>query len=146
MNKIALMVCASLASGCSTFPMLKQNANSPIASYVAPEISLSDSEKIAKDMAAFLSMQLPPAKTTIAVSPAPTLFHEMLFDELAWRGFGVVEYAEEDAVSLRYFLTPLDQGVLVRMRFNDSAASWFYSRTSNALSIGSAFAVRGDRK
>lgn len=141
MKKTALAICL-LTSGCATFPALKQSK--PSASYVSPEISLAESEEIARDMARFLSAQLPPAKTTIELDSSMSMFHEILFNELVWRGFGVIEHAPEDgdAVALRYFVTTLDTGIVIRMKYDRQVAGRFYNRVGNRLSFGNAYAVR----
>lgn len=145
MKKVALLACMSLASGCTTFPQVFKQTSAR-SSYVAPEVSHAESEKIARDMARFLSAQLPPAKTTIELGQAGTSFHDILFTELVWKGFGVVESKPEDGketVSLRYFVTPLDTGIAVRMKYNQQVAGRFYNRTgAGQLSFASAYAVR----
>lgn len=141
MKKTALAICL-LTSGCATFPALKQGK--PSGSYVAPEISQSESEEIARDMARFLAVRLSPAKTTIELDSSMSMFHEILFNELAWRGFGVIEHTSEDgdAVALRYFVTTLDTGIVIRMKYDRQVAGRFYNRVGNRLSFGNAYAVR----
>lgn len=139
MKKTAIAICL-LTSGCATFPALKQSK--PSASYVSPEISLSESEEIARDMARFLSVRLPPAKTTIELDSSVSMFHHFLFNELVWRGFGVVEHAEDGVVPLRYFVTTLDTGIVIRMKYDRQVAGRFYNRVGNRLSFGNAYAVR----
>lgn len=147
MRKSALIMSLSLAStGCATFPSfqmpsflaIKQSGR--IMDYVSPEVSLEESKKITADMAVFLADQLPPARTTIDLVPATNRFHEMLATELAWRGFGVSAGVEEDVVQLRYFVTILDAGIVVRMKYQDRMAGRFYQR-GNRL-IGGVYAVR----
>lgn len=145
MKRAALIACMSLAAGCTTFPQVfKQTAAR--SSYVAPEVSHAEYEKIARDMARFLSAQLPPAKTTIELDPSGTSFHDIFFNELVWRGFGVVESKPEDGentVPLRYFVTILDTGIVVRMKYSQQVAGRFYNRTgAGQLSFASAYAVR----
>lgn len=140
MKKVAVMVCLSLTSGCATFPQVfKQTAAR--TNYVAPEVNRDEAEKIARDMARFLSVQLPPAKTTIELDPSSTSFHDILFNELVWRGFGVVEHAEDDAVQLRYFVTILDAGIVVRMKYSQQVAGRFYNRKAGQL-LANAYVVR----
>lgn len=143
MRKLALIVGLSLAStGCATFPSLpiiKQSSRT--VNYVSPEVSIVESKRITADMAGFLSDQLPPARTTIDLVPATSRFHEMLATELAWRGFGVAEGSEEaGAVQLRYFVTTLDTGIVIRMKYKDQMAGRFYQR--GAVLMGGAYAVR----
>ena len=146
MRKAAMIMSLSLASaGCATFPsfpIIKQEKK--VMNYVAPEVSLADSEKIAADMARFLANQLPPARTTIGLSGSSSMFNEMLVNELAWRGFGISEGGsgdDEQVVQLRYFVTILDTGIVVRMRYNAHVAGRFYQRGTPLL--GGVYVVRG---
>lgn len=140
MKKVALMVCLSFTSGCATFPQVFKQA-SIRSNYVAPEISHAEAEKIAKDMARFLAMQLPPAKTTLELDHSGSPFHDTLFTELVWRGFGVVENPEDEAVRLGYFVTSLDKGILVRMKYGQHVAGRFYNRNAGQI-FANAYAVR----
>ena len=147
MKKVAMMVCLSFTSGCASFPQVSQVFNRPAArsNYIAPEISLGDTGRIARDMAKFLAVQLPPAKTTIELDPSGESFHDILSTELIWRGFGVVEHPEEDAVRVRYFVTSLDTGIVVRMKYNEQVAGRFYSRKAGQL-FANTYVVRGVTK
>lgn len=140
MKKVALMVCLSLTSGCATFPQVFKQTSAR-SNYVAPEVNRDESEKIARDMARFLAGQLPPAKITLEIDPSGTSFHDILFNELVWRGFGVVEHADADAIQLRYFVTILDTGIVVRMKYNQQVAGRFYNRKAGQL-LANAYVVR----
>lgn len=148
MRKSALIMGLSLAStGCATLssfqmpPFLAIKQSSRVMDYVSPEVSLDESRKITSDMALFLADQLPPARTTIDLVPATSQFHEMLASELAWRGFGVSYGSEEeDAVRLRYFVTLLDTGIVIRMKYRDRMAGRFYRRGNQLM--GGVYAVR----
>lgn len=140
MKKIAFAVCISFTSGCASLPQIFKHSYAR-SNYVAPEVNHVEAGKIARDMAKFLAAQLPPARTTIEIDPAGTSFHDILFTELVWRGFGVVEHPEDDSVRLRYFVTTLDTGIVVRMRYNDQVAGRFYNRSRGQL-FANVYVVR----
>lgn len=140
MKKLILALCVSSMFGCAQLEALKQ---SQAISYVSKEISVYDSETIGEDMARFLASQLPAAKTTLYIEPTNTLVRQVLVGELTDMGFGIVEMKQGSAVALQYFVTPLDNGVLVRMRYNDMISSRYYSRqTDGSLFPSSKVAVR----
>ncbi|HEU4854371.1 MAG TPA: hypothetical protein VFS89_03685 [Nitrosospira sp.] len=140
MKKIILIVCFSMLSGCAALTALQEKT---ATSYVAAEISEVEAAAVAKDMVNFLSGQFPAAKTTISLESSKSVFHEMLSDELAANGFGVVETKTEGAVPLRYFVTLLDGGVLVRMSYSGQVAGRYYPRSSGNLLFNTQYAVRG---
>lgn len=147
MRKSALIMGLSLAStGCATLPSFQMppflaiKQSSRVMDYVSPEVSLEESRKITSDMALFLADQLPPARTTIDLVPATSQFHEMLATELAWRGFGVSAGMAEDTIQLRYLVTILDSGIVVRMKYQDRMAGRFYRRGNQLM--GGVYAVR----
>jgi|SRR5687768_210081 len=139
----AVAACFALA-GCATFPGL--NMKSQNISYVAQEINPDEMEDVAIDMAEFLAMQLPAAKTTIELEQSKTVFHEMLHDELKDKGFAVTETGQDqDAVPVRYVVTSLDNGVLLRVKYRGHVVSRFYSRKDGQLFAG-GIAVREAEK
>lgn len=139
MKNIILMISAFLASGCTLLPHLNQSNTS----YVAAEINNGEIEEVGIDMAKFLASQLPAAKTTLSLEPSKTLFQQVLMGELAELGFGITttQNPEQQAVPLSYFVTTLDGGILVRMKYGDRVAGRYYSRTTEGLSFASAFSV-----
>lgn len=141
---IAGMLIASLG-GCATLQEIRGGGNEVY--YVSPEITGAEINKIAADLAALLSRQLPPAKTTLAFKPELTLFHEVLLEELAGRGYGIATgEIPPEAVSIRYYVTILDRGILARVNYKDQAASRYYRRTERGLSSGGVLALRGGAK
>ncbi len=149
MKTIVLIVCMSMVAGCAPFQarLAAMKANSTPGSYVAPEISASDANEVAMDIAQFLSVQLPPAKTTLDLQLSKTSFHAMLVDKLMGRGFGIVQSKaqpeHEQAMPLRYTITPLDKGVLVRLRYGGHAATRYLPRGNDGhLSLQNKYAVR----
>src|SRR5687768_3824559 len=146
MKLSAIAMCLPMITGCSVLSQLQARQQQPvIASYVTQQITIEDGEAVAADMAAFLASQLPPAHTTLELEPSDSLFHEGLIVELTTKGFGVIQHpAEPDqaAVPLRYFVTTLDGGLLVRMKYSHKMAGRYYPQTPTGLSFGNAFAVR----
>lgn len=140
--KLILSVIFLSIAGCASFPGFKE----PSASYVAPEVNSFEAEDVARDMAGFLAEQMPAAKTTIALEPSKALLHEILSAELKQRGFGVIDgdaKPDEQAVAVRYFVTILDGGVLVRMMYRKHLAGRYYARLDGGkLSFSNRFSVR----
>jgi hypothetical protein len=144
MRKTILALCVSSMFGCAHFEALKQKPQQSI-SYVYHEISEDDSEVVGEDMAKVLASQLPAAKTTLYIEQSNTYLRAVLVDELAAKGFGILEMKPDQgpAISLQYFVTPLDSGVLVRMRYQDKISSRYYGRgPDGALIPSSKIAVR----
>lgn len=124
----------SLLGGCAALQDLQRGQYS---SYVAPEISPAEIDRISADLTGFLAQQLPPGRTTLAFKPELTLFHDVFLDELASRGYGIATAkAPEDAVHVEYYLTILDGGILARINYKDRIASRHYRRTEQGLSVG----------
>lgn len=143
--KMTVIAAAIALSGCAAFPQFKQAEKHALLSYVAPEVTMMEAEAVALDMARFLALQLPAARTTIELDPAHSMFHELLVDELLAKGFGVIESGAEtdsDPVHVRYFVTVLDNGIVVRMRYQGKMAGRYFSRGDSGLSFASAYAVR----
>lgn len=143
MRKMMIALCVSSMFGCAHLEALKQKQQG--FSYVSKEISVSDSEIVGEDMAAFLSSQLPAAKTTLYIELLNSVVSAVLVNELTEKGFGILETkpAEGSAVELRYFVTPLDNGILVRMRYQDKISSRYYGRQADGkLFSSSKIAVR----
>lgn len=136
--KISILLMCLMTGGCATLTNFQNKVNS---SYVGA-ISTADAGEVTKDMAQFLADQLPPAKTTIELEPIKSPLHDMLLEQLTGKGFGVVAQPE-GAIALRYAVTQLDAGVLVRMKFQGKEASRFYDRTNTgSLSFNNSFAIR----
>lgn len=152
MKKIALIMCMLSLSGCAALQakMDAIAARSTLGSYVAPEISKSDADEIAMDMAQFLAAQLPAAKTTLDLQLTKNKFHLKLIDQLTVRGFGIVqskaqpEQEQQGTVPVRYAVTLFDKGVLVELRYGGLVASRYLPRANDGhLSLHNKYAVRG---
>lgn len=131
----AVLMCLATVPGCAALKNL-QSKN------VGPQIAAPDVGPVTEDMAQFLAFQLPAAKTTLAIEPAETPLHQSLIGQLTGKGFGVSD-DDPQAVSLRYLVTPLDGGVLVRMQYKHTEASRYYPRASDgSLSFSNIYSVR----
>lgn len=136
----AICIVMSLV-GCAQLEALK-NRNTP-TSFVA-ELNEADSKKIGKDMAAILANQFPVAKTTVYVEPSNTIVRAVLVDEMTAKGFGILDVRPDKgpAVVLKYFVTHLSNGILVRMRYGDVVASRYYGRQVDGNLFAGKIAVR----
>lgn len=145
MRTTIIALCVSSMFGCAHFEALKQKPQQQGISYVYQEISEEDSEAVGEDMAKVLVSQLPAAKTTLYVEPSNTYVRAVLVEELAAKGFGILEMKPEHgpAIPLQYFVTQLDNGVLVRMKYQDKVTSRYYGRqTDGSLFPSNKVAVR----
>lgn len=138
---LALIIGAYVMTGCATLT----HVTSQQSNYIGM-VSHADAEMVTKDMAGFLAEQLPPAKTTFSLDPMEDYFHYTLLENLGEQGFGVVVHApeeEHEAIALRYAVSPVESGVVVRMKFQGKEVSGFYGRASNGgLSFNNIYAVR----
>ncbi|WP_052494158.1 hypothetical protein [Nitrosospira sp. NpAV] len=149
MKIIVLMMCLFTISGCAALKEKLEaiaERNRGYGSYVAPDISKSDADELTMDMSQFLMNQLPAAKTTLELEPLKNPLHAMLLDQLARKGFGIVEsmpQTGQQGEQLRYLVTRLDRGLLVRLRYQDKEASRFYDRTVDGrLSLRTGYTIR----
>lgn len=142
-----VMFTALSLTGCQT------NSGSA-TSYVSVRLPASAASQLADDAAAYLSSVLPPARTTLkvalgkegttqdSVSPA-------ILAALREKGYGVIVSEEQEkqhsaaGVPVRFTVSRLENGVLLRLDYGSSEATRFYLRTSdNQLTPASAFTVR----
>lgn len=157
MKSLSLMLILLSITGCASFKAKlaefesrrlngANSANSPISSFIGQEITEADAKELAQDMAAFLGKQLPPAKTTLEIQPAGNVFYPLFREQLTMRGFGVVEIRpgmEKRGVFLRYRITQLHPGILVRMDFDGKAPSRYYDRGPDShLTLQSSYTLR----
>jgi type IV secretion system protein TrbH len=137
-----LLCVAALMTGCAV---------GPDSSYVTPLQQPADAETLANDMAAFVAMRLPAASSTVALDPTPSgqagnAVTPALVAALRHLGFGVAEEARTapaGAHRLRYLVTALDNGDLVRLTLDDSAegSRFFVRNTAGGLQSGGPFMV-----
>ena len=123
----------------------------PNTSYIAALRQPADAEVLAGGMAVFVSLQLPAASTAIILDP-PSYFQSgsvlipALTLALRHHGFAVAEDAQpllSNAHHVRYLVTPLDNGDLVRVTIDGSTeGSRLYVRnTAGGLQAGGPFTL-----
>ena len=138
----ALVVAAAL-TGCTM---------SPTASYVS-EVSATDANVLAGSIAEFLGQHLPPAGTVLALQPpqdgqANNPMTPALSRALRSSGFGVAELTKDTPAPagshpVRYLVTPMYNGVLIRVRYDRTNVSrWFARNTSGNLQPASPYSVQ----
>jgi hypothetical protein len=124
----------------------------PGSSYVGRLETPADAQILAAGMVDFVVAQLPAASSTVMLDPTPVdqvgnaltpAFAAALRD----RGFAVADTTQVDAPSMhhiRYLVTPLDNGELVRVSIDGGAeASRFFVRnTAGDLQAGGPFTIR----
>ena len=116
----SLLACASLAA-C---------AGGPGGSYVASLTAPADAQTLASGIADFMASSLPAAATTLALEPpspeqSGNALTPVLADALRRRGFATVDAGDAEvppgARRLRYRVTPMDGGDLVRLTLDGGA-------------------------
>jgi hypothetical protein len=139
---LPLLAAASLAS-C---------AIGPDSSYVGELSASGDARILAAGMVEFLSTQLPAASSTIALDPIPAdqasnALTPAFTAALRRRGFAVADdrqAATPAAHHVRYWVTPVDSGDVVRLSIDDrtEASRFFVRNTQGGLQAGGPFMVR----
>lgn len=134
-------VAAALVAGC---------AIGPNVSFVSGVQRSSDARVLGRGVAEFAAARLPDGGT-IALDPpisgqAGNAVTPVLTAALRRRGFGVVEGkapAPPGAHRLRYLVTPLDNGDLVRVTLDGSTsgARFFARNTAGGLQAGGPYTV-----
>ncbi|MFZ2316066.1 MAG: conjugal transfer protein TrbH [Gammaproteobacteria bacterium] len=129
----------------------------PTQSYVDSAITTNDAQVLSRDTADYLANLLPPARTTLILDPPGRMSHDSLtitmLAALRNRGYGVTiinsksNLSGSEGVHLRYLVSPLDGGVLLRLQYQDIESTRFYPRgTDCRILMGTPFMVRGDEK
>jgi len=142
LRRFALPCLAALLTGCSF---------GPNSSYVAQLQQPTDAQVLAKGIAAFVAMRLPAASSTVALDPTPSdqarnSLTPALASALRRRGFAVAENGQPVAASthhLRYLVTPLDNGDLVRLTLDGATegSRFFVRNSAGGLQSGGPFTV-----
>jgi len=149
---IFAILAASALTGCATLPGSSM-------SYVSDKITApSEASVMAYDAAAYLVTVLPPASTTLVLDPPQSTQGNFLTPTLETalrsKGYAVSELnrhlspsaPQPKGVQLRYLVSPLDSGVLLRLQYQGVEAARFYQRaTDGALTLGAPFTVREAR-
>jgi len=143
---LALLVTVTLAGCVSTRPGM---------SYVAPDITAADAALLAADAVEHLRVSLPPAHTTVVLEPPTThdVVTPVLVERLRAAGYGLVlvepqggraeEAKTANGVKVRYLVSPMQHGVLLRLQYKDVEAARFYPRGSDGNLVQSVpFMVR----
>jgi type IV secretion system protein TrbH len=140
--RLAIPCLATLATGC---------ALSPNNSYVAPLQQPADAEILATGLAEFVALRLPAASSTVALDPTPpdqpdSALTPALAAGLRRHGFAVADGGQQVAGSvhhLRYLVTPLDNGDLVRLTLDDAIEGprFFARNTAGGLQPGGPYTV-----
>ena len=130
-------VAAALLAACAT---------APGGSYVAELQQPADAEALANGMAEFVAARLPAAASALALDPTPSgqagnAVTPALAAALRRHGFAIAESRQPSpagAHHLRYLVTPLDAGVLVRLTIDQSTegARFFARDSAGALRSG----------
>lgn len=126
----------------------------PTMSFVASDMTPGDAMVLAKDAAAYLANPLPPAKTTVVLDPpinkSTDVMTSAMIEALRGTGYGVIVAGRQngskagEGTPVRYGVSPLESGVLLRLQYLRTEASRFYSRSAGgALIAAGPFTVRG---
>ncbi|MGH7071566.1 MAG: hypothetical protein ACREFO_16355, partial [Acetobacteraceae bacterium] len=111
----------------------------PNSSYVAPLQQPADAHVLANGMAAFVAMRFPAGSSTVVLDPTPSdqarnSLTPALASALRRRGFAIAEDGQPvpaGAHHLRYLVTPLDNGDLVRLTLDGATeGSRFFVRNT----------------
>jgi hypothetical protein len=124
----------------------------PDSSYVGELAAPGDTQILAAGMVEFVASQLPAGSTTITLDPTPAdqasnVLTPAFTAALRRRGFAVADDGQAlvpAAHHVRYWVTPLDSGDLVRLSIDGrTEASRFFIRNSRSgLQAGGPFMVR----
>lgn len=122
----------------------------PSISYVGQVDTPADAQVLAAGMVVFVAAQLPAASSTVVLDPTPSdqagnALTPAFVAALRDRGFAVANEAGTPGTHhIRYLVTPLDNGDLVRVSIDDGAqASRLFVRNSaGGLQAGGPFMVR----
>ena len=123
----------------------------PGSSYVAQLQQPADAEVLADGMADFVAMRFPAASSTVVLDPTPSdqagnALTPAFAAALRRRGFAVAEDGQPVPAGvhhIRYLVTPLDNGDLVRLTIDDSTegSRFFVRNTAGGLQAGGPFTV-----
>ena len=122
------------------------------SSYVGGVSGPGDAQVLAYGMAEFVAQELPAASTTLALEPTPAAQADNTVTPafaaaLRSQGFAIASENQADTRRmhhLRYLVTPLDGGELVRIAIDDhtEGSRFFVRNTAGGLQAGGPFMVR----
>lgn len=108
----------------------------------------ADTATLASDMTTFVKTVLPPGSSTLVLDPPPSEqasneLTPVFADSLRQAGFAVAPAATPEAYRIRYLVTPLDGGTLVRLTVGGTQAARLFVRdSSGGLQARGPFMVR----
>lgn len=140
---VAIVLSVMALAGCATDNKV---------SYV-DGVQASDAPYLARSITEFVSQELPPAATTLAIQPpqesqSGNALTPALHQQLASAGFGIASPDQHvpGAHTLRYLVSPLSGGLLVRLNFDMTQANrWYVRNSAGQLQPGSPFTVNGGK-
>jgi hypothetical protein len=143
LESIVLLSCL-FSVGCSTV--------TPYNSYVDPHTPSMDMGILAKSMTSFIAKQYPPASSTLVLYPPVDTEDQLnnaltpvLTRDLKVAGFAISDLRQKIAGShtIRYWVTPMDMGLLVRLKLDNTEASrWYQRNRMGILETSEPFTVR----
>jgi hypothetical protein len=123
----------------------------PSGSYVGQLKRPDDARVLADGITIFVAARLPAASSTVILDPLPAdqasnALTPALVSALRGRGFAVADVGQPapmPAHHLRYVVTPLDNGSLIRLILDDQTAAtrFFVRNTGGELQAGGPFTV-----
>jgi hypothetical protein len=123
----------------------------PNTSYVAPLQQSEDAQVLADGMVEFIAMRLSAVSTTLILDPTPTdqagnAMTPAFAAALRSHGFAVAAAGQAfgtNAHRIRYLVTPLDNGDLVRVTIDSIAqgSRFFVRNTAGGLQAGGPYTV-----
>ena len=140
---LAALAVTAMLSGC---------AIGSDASYVTALSAPTDASILASGITEFTVMRLPAAQTVLVLDPPPddqasNALTPLLTNDLHRRGFAIAAGSGAPPTShqLRYLVTPLDGGDLMRVTLDGGSVEgsrYFVRNTAGTLQAGGPFAVR----
>lgn len=110
-----------------------------------------DAATLASEMTTFVKSTLPPGSSTLVLDPPPAeqasnTLTPVFADSLRQAGFAIAPAATPEARHIRYLVTPLDGGTLVRLSVGGTQAARFFVREAGGgLQARGPFMVREEQ-
>lgn len=149
MFKWFTLIALIITSGCTTTTSRSFN-------YIDPTITSSDAQIISSDFALYIKDTLAPATTTIRIEENLTdnKFAPIFIDTLQKAGYAVEYQAQTkdeaasssivltNKIKLSYKLMPLEQGIVLVAKINNTEISRYFSRSSGSLIASAPYSIR----